>query len=159
MFDTVKKAQNLEELKKAYRKLSLKFHPDCGGSDSQMAELNNIYESMFEKLKNVRVDGKAPKENTETSADFIKIIDELIKYDDINIDIIGSWLWVGGNTFAIKEQLKALGFKWSKGKSKWYYTADVVTKKKRYGKKSYDDLKSIYGCETVQKASKKYLTA
>ena len=159
MFDTIKKAQNLEELKKAYRKLSLKFHPDCGGTNAEMAELNNLYESMFEKLKHVHVDGKAPKESTETSADFIKIINELIKYDDINIDIIGSWLWVGGNTYAIKDELKKLGFKWSKGKSKWYFTADVTTSKKRYGKKSYEDLKSIYGCETIQKASKKYLTA
>ena len=89
----------------------------------------------------------------------MKIINELIKYDDINIDIIGSWLWVGGNTYAIKDELKLLGFKWSKGKSKWYFTKDITTAKKRYGKKSYDDLKSIYGCETVQKASKKYLTA
>ena len=159
MFDTIKKAQNLEELKKAYRKLSLKFHPDCGGSDSQMAELNNLYESMFEKLKNVHVGGKAPKDSTETSKDFIKIINELIKYDNINIDIIGSWLWVSGETYPIKDELKSLGFKWSKGKSKWYFTKDVTTAKKRYGKKSYDDLKNIYGCETVQKASKKYLTA
>ena len=159
MFDTVKNATSLEDLKKAYRKLSLKFHPDCGGTNAQMVELNNLYESMFEKLKNVHVDGKAPKESTETSADFIKIINELIKYDNINIDIIGSWLWVSGETYPIKDELKKLGFKWSKGKSKWYFTADVTTSKKRYGKKSYDDLKSIYGCETIQKASKKYLTA
>ena len=31
---------------------------------------------MFEKLKNVHVGGKAPKDSTETSADFIKIINE-----------------------------------------------------------------------------------
>ena len=159
MFDTVKFAKSLEELKKAYRKLSLKFHPDCGGTDAQMAELNNIYEQMFERLKDVHVGGKAPKDSTETSADFIKIINELIKYDNINIDIIGSWLWVSGETYPIKDELKSLGFKWSKGKSKWYFTKDVTTAKKRYGKKSYDDLKNIYGCETVQKASKKYLTA
>ena len=67
MFDTVKKAKNLEELKKAYRKLSLKFHPDCGGTNEQMAELNNLYEKMFDRLKNVHVDGKAPKESTETN--------------------------------------------------------------------------------------------
>ena len=159
MFDTVKKATNLEELKKAYRKLSLQYHPDCGGTNEQMAELNNIYEKMFEQLKNVHVDGKAPKESTEKSADFIKIINELIKYDDINIDIIGSWIWVGGETFKIKDELKKLGFKWSKGKSKWFFTKDVTTSKKRYGKKSYEDLKNIYGCETVKKSQKKYLTA
>lgn len=48
----LRRAKTLEELKKVYRKLALKFHPDKGGTDEQMAEINNAYEDMFNRLKN-----------------------------------------------------------------------------------------------------------
>ena len=83
----------------------------------------------------------------------------LREFVQCDIDIIGSWIWISGETYPIKDELKKLGFKWSKGKSKWFFTKDITTAKKRYSKKSYDDLKSIYGCETVKKSQKKYLTA
>ena len=36
--------ETAEELKKAYRKLAMKHHPDMGGTDAEMQEINNEYE-------------------------------------------------------------------------------------------------------------------
>ena len=41
----------LDELKAAYRRLALKYHPDMGGSTEIMQEINNEHDALFEQLK------------------------------------------------------------------------------------------------------------
>ena len=48
----IKDVTTLEELKRVYKKLALKYHPDMGGTDKEMAQINNEYEALFDKLKN-----------------------------------------------------------------------------------------------------------
>ena len=47
----IKDVTTLEELKRVYKKLALKYHPDMGGTDKEMAQINNEYEALFDKLK------------------------------------------------------------------------------------------------------------
>lgn len=42
----IKNVETLEELKKAYKKLALKLHPDCGGNEEEMKILNNEYDEL-----------------------------------------------------------------------------------------------------------------
>ena len=45
--------ETLEDLKKQYKKLVFKHHPDKGGKTADMQEINAEYDALFAKLKNV----------------------------------------------------------------------------------------------------------
>ena len=148
-----KNVTSLNDLKKEYRKLAKKYHPDCNSTDTNqiMKDINRQYKLLFEQLKHTKnTNEDNQSENVYT---FMNIINELIKYENINIDIIGSWLWIDGNTYAIKDQLKATGFKWSKNKKKWYYTDNISNKKKK-GTLSYNQIVSKYGKKTIKSNTK-----
>ena len=144
----------LEELKNQYKKLAMKHHPDKGGNTADMQEINNEYDLLFARLKNVHstVDGKtytASTETTESPEEFRNIINVLINLAGINIEICGKWLWITGNTKPHKEILKSLKFRWSKSKSAWYYhTADYA----KVGKKTFtlNEIRALYGSEVVK---------
>ena len=134
---------SLEELKKQYRKLSLKLHPDREGGDSKaFIAMKDEYDRLFKTLN---------KETAEGNNDYTDIIDKLSKYD-IDIEIIGTWVWVSGNTFAIKSVLKELGFKWSKNKKSWYWHTEGYTRKSRKTF-SLDQIRTMHGSEIIKQHS------
>lgn len=137
--------ETLEQLKKEYRKLAKKFHPDLNEQDTTetMKAINLEYERLFDLLKNKSNHTYEQSESVDTFRD---IINELIKYNDLTIDIIGSWLWISGNTFQAKETLKKLNFRWSKKRKKWYYHNDIETSKRVRGKNlTYNQIANKYG--------------
>lgn len=155
--------KTLEELKAAYKKLALKNHPDCGGDESVMKEINKEYDIVFPKLKNIHVnkDGEQyEKENTETVEEFKDIITALMKMQGVHIEIIGSFVWVTGDTKPHKEALKELGFKWHSKKLCWYKSPEGY---RRSGKKQYsmDEIKEMYGVQysDTGRDSTVYITA
>ena len=40
----------LEELKAEYKRLAKMYHPDCGGSDEMMAQVNAQYDELAKRL-------------------------------------------------------------------------------------------------------------
>ena len=53
----VEKAANEEEIKKAYRKLAHKHHPDkAGGDESKFKEINEAYQILSDKNKRMQYD-------------------------------------------------------------------------------------------------------
>lgn len=114
--------KTIEEVKQQYKRLALAHHPDVGGDNESMKEINAEYDALFARLKDVHqaTDGNvytAKAATTETANQFKDIIDRLIHMDNINIEICGSWVWVTGQTYQHKERLKGIGFKFSKQKA------------------------------------------
>ena len=143
--------QTAEELKKAYKKLAVKFHPDNGGDAEIFKAMQAEFTTLFNVLKNVHVkkDGttwEATGEyaTTETAEEFMDIIEKLMFIPDINVELCGSWIWVSGNTKEYKDLLKELGFKFSGNKKMWYYQRDG---KRKYHKKAWtiDEIRATYG--------------
>lgn len=145
--------RTLEELKKEYHRLCLKLHPDVGGSDEEMKTLNAEYETLFDRVKNIHVNKNGEtyeRETEETPEAFQALIAELLKMDGIEIEIIGCFVWVSGNTKLHKEQLKALGFKWHSKKQHWYKSPGGY---RRWGKGEYtlDEIRGMYSSMRIRK--------
>lgn len=154
-----KECKSIEDVKKMYKKLAVKLHPDTNkekDTTKEFIEMSNQYEKAFEKFKNtfVNSDGETyTKENNEMPEIFKDIIDNIIHFEDITIDIIGNWIWLSGNTFEYKKEIKDLKFKWAKNKKAWYYHEGEYVKRSKK-KMSLDDLKEIYESSEIKTKSK-----
>ncbi|MBC6678282.1 molecular chaperone DnaJ [Zhenpiania hominis] len=137
----------LEDLKRQYRTLALQNHPDRGGDVEVMKAINNEYDKLFAQVKDTHKNKEGEtytKENPETAEEFKDIIDKLIKMQGVEIEVIGCFIWLSGNTKEHKEAIKALGFRWHSKKKMWYKAPEGY---KRWGKKEYsmNEIRGMYG--------------
>lgn len=80
-----------------------------------------------------------------------EVLQSIITLQNINIEIVGCWIWVDGNTYEHKDTLKALGFKWAREKRSGIF---IQNHSEREATKNY--LWTIYGTITeVQKYRRK----
>ena len=151
MLKYFKNCESKEECKKMYKKLAFKHHPDRGGDTDTMKEINNEFDWIMKNgiFKSAKKDAK--KDYDFSTSQFKDIIEQLIKFDNIVIDIVGCFIWVSGNTYPVKEELKALGFRYSKNKKSWYIApAEYMQNRKSYKRQySMEEIKNKYGCTTI----------
>lgn len=152
---------NIEDLKAEYRKLAMKNHPDRGGDTATMQKINEEYARLFDRLKDIhkstRPDGPktytSENKTTETPEDFIKIINALFRFDGLEIELCGRWLWISGETLRHKEALKALGCKWSKSKRawSWHFPEDSAFSYKGRREWSMGKIRAMWGSEMIER--------
>lgn len=145
--------KTLDDLKKVYRQLAMKHHPDRGGDEETMKAINNEYEKAFELLKHQQNTAAEDKyKTTEDASEFISIINALLKLDGLQIDLCGRWLWIGGNTRAHKEELKAAGCRWSSQKKLWSWHHAEDGSRYYKGKRTMSEIYQKYGRMSFQAA-------
>ena len=138
-FDNI---STLEELRKQYKELLKIHHPDNGGNVSEMQEINSEYDRMFKLLKDQHENNNADQANTNTDYNNMKydfaedeklreMLNKIIHFNSIDIELVGAWIWLSGNTYSCKKELKELGFKWAKQKKMWYWHSEAFRKKSR----------------------------
>ena len=139
----------LQELKAAYKKLAMINHPDRGGDLEEMKRINAEYDEVFQILKDkYNADAKPGRETTEVPEQFRDIIVQIMELENIEIELIGSWIWVSGDTRSNKELFKQLGFRWASKKKMWYWRADEYKSFSR-GNKSIQEIRDTYGSERL----------
>lgn len=140
--------KTLDELKAEYRRLVKKYHPDMGGDTATMQRINNEHDAKFEELKAAH--NKTADEyhqTTETPEEFRDIIEKLIKLDGLEVELCGSWLWIGGNTKEHKEALKAAGCRWSNNKKLWYWHHAEEGSRWHKGNRTMGEIRTKYGSQ------------
>lgn len=147
-FENIK---NLEELRKEYKKLVKKNHPDMGGSEEEMKIINVEYEKALKDLENADTTENAWKYDQAKDEFFRDALNKIINLEDIKIEIIGCWIWVTGNTYIVKDLLKAAGFKYCGKKKAWSWHAGERYYKKSKRALSMDELRNLYGSEEIEK--------
>ena len=157
----------IEDVKSQYKKLALKLHPDMGGSVEEMARLNVEFD--FCRTHNFNVhksqSGSVYTDETQETPDdvtnnFVDIIEKLIHMDGLEVEICGSFLWVGGNTREHKDELKTMGFRWASKKRRWFLAPKGWRKKGRR-ELSMTEIRESYGSQRIdyQHAAGRVLTA
>lgn len=151
--EILKEFQNVEginEAKKIYKQLAKKLHPDMvGGDEESFKLLNAIYTDLIEHKIYFSNDFKIDVE-------LEKVISLILHFENITIELVGSWVWVSGDTKEIKEKLKELGFKWASKKKMWFYGE---MKGRNPQEKSMEEIKSKYGSETLKSKEKKEIAS
>ena len=151
--EILKEFQNIEginEAKKIYKTLAKKLHPDMdGGNEEAFKILNAVYTDLIEHKIYFSNDFKIDIE-------LEKVISLILHFENITIELVGSWVWVSGDTKEIKDKLKEFGFKWASKKRMWFYGE---MKGRNPNEKSMDEIKSKYGSETLKSNDKKQIAS
>lgn len=137
---------SLDEVKSRYKQLAMQYHPDRGGDKRIMQEINAQYEEI---TKNPAY--KFWKQKEETKKDFNQfpeIINQIIGYRDIIIELCGNWIWLSGATYKYKDNLKKIGFLFAGEKRLWYWRpADYISANRK--PRSIEYIRSKYGSDVL----------
>ena len=150
-----KDCKSIEEIKKLYRKLAQQFHPDHGGDEETMKQINLQYEQ--QKGRKFTATNHETNKTYEQTFDpfdgYRELIDALLNIPGITIELCGCWLWVGGVKKEDKEKqtiLKELKFTYSAKKNMWYWKPGTYRKKSKK-ELTIEEIRNLYGSNRVQR--------
>lgn len=138
-------ARNLEDVKRLFKQYARELHPDNGGDAEEFKNMMSDYRAAFNRAK----EGLPPEQAAavETPEEFADVINAVINLDGVNIEICGAWVWISGNTYPVKDTLKAAGYRFASRKKMWYYHADGWRK---HGKTcDMDKIRELHGSISV----------
>jgi len=156
-----KDCKDLQDVKNLYKKLMLFWHPDINKNENSLEnskliniEYNYILENNYEFNNEVNENNyESEILNRDT---YLNIINKLINLEGLQLELIGSWLWVSGSTYLHKDIIKSLGLNFAGAKKMWYYK-DSEFKFYKHNKEnmSIDNIKAKYGSININQNFKK----
>lgn len=163
----------IEEVKKQYKKLIMAYHPDLaaknGMSIEEATKATQTINAEFDYLKKHNYNIHETAEGgtytdwsqdvpDDVTARYAEIIEALIHMEGVIIEICGSFIWLSGNTYDHKAEIKGLGFRWA-GKKRMWYLAPTGWHKKGNRELTMGEIRNAYGSQFVTTAPRMALTA
>lgn len=136
-----------EDVKRVYREMAKKLHPDNGGDAEEFKRLQSQYDEAAKRCWNFHETAEGEtyeKESAQTPEEYREIIETLMRFENITVEVIGTWIWVTGDTYPIHEQLKEMHFFFSGPKKAWYNNGSE-TKGHRRGRYTMNQVRKKYG--------------
>jgi len=138
-----------DEIKPAYRKACIKYHPDRNPAGLEMMKAVNVAYSFLVEIKYNGSDRPIDEEVNSNFGDMLNdAINSIIGLSGVDIEICGAWVWLSGETKAHKESIKTAGFWWAKKKTAWYFRPPDY-KSKNKGDWDLDKIRDKYGSVSV----------
>jgi len=141
------------DVKTRYRQLAKAHHPDLSkeaDATKTMQAINAQYHATLEAMDGQVSKGFDGKDHTynynqDIEQELMDKIAQVLAYrmPGVDVELIGSWLWVYGDTKPYKEAMKAMGLIWHGQRKKWYYRTGSY--RRRYTDVDFDTLRSMYG--------------
>ena len=158
------KCKTLDEAKTLYKKLARENHPDLGGDLRAMQEINRQWAQFQakgatnearERQRTANAEGKKSAADYHNMDDVEKALFDVINFavnlDGVEVELMGLWVWLTGNTKAHKETIKAWNeanserrIKWSPKKTAWYYAGVPSFNRKDT---TLDEIREQYGSQ------------
>ena len=136
------------DVKAGYKKLAKEHHPDAGGDTSTMQAINREYALACALLaKGAGLSGEETDTEVRLSEEYRQVIESIIMLQGIVIEVVGTWIWVSGNTYQFRKQLQAAGLFFAGKKKAWYYRAEEY--KTKSSNKTLEEIKTKYGSDTI----------
>lgn len=146
-----------EEIKKRYRGLAMLHHPDRGGSNDIMAEINQQYHGALAACDGYRTwDAEGHEHEYHYDSDIEQaVVDKIadllrLRMADVQIWLVGTWIWIHGDTKQYKEALKSANCIWHPKRVCWYWKP--YSRRSRYNSHAdFAGLAAKYGFQKFEK--------
>lgn len=151
----------VEEVKSLYRTLAKQHHPDRGGDTATMQAINAAYHATLSRMNGqthedngreytYRYDREAEQQAMDKIAEILRI------RGDFDVYLIGTWVWIVGDTKPIKDALKAAGCQWHSQRTCWYWRAKENRHRGKMSRHGLGSLAARYGYQQFSGDNNEY---
>ena len=134
-----------QEIKTRFKALAMAHHPDKGGSTAIMQIINEQYHLNLKACDGISYGKHKYNYRPSYESAVQEMIMKVINYP-VNVEVIGSWIWLTGDTKPHRAEFKKLGFRFSPEKCSWYWHNPIDGYRKR-SKKTFqmNEIRSMFG--------------
>ena len=140
--------KTLADIKAAYKRLVKVHHPDVGGDTATMQEINAQYSAAVDWIAHHGEGREKAAAAAEVPEEYAAAVAAVVNLAGLDVELVGSWIWITGNTYIYRETIKAAGYKWASKKRAWYWHPEGAGCS-RGGKKSLAEIREKYGSEKL----------